>query len=124
MEKRIEIKLENGITLEISAAGQEARDESNLVQVKGTLSIPKGEDNRLLPQFVWGSKVNIINENLRKDWGYEKAGKAFRYRGTYLSGKKWKYVFEEMEKNLREEAQKIITAEEERVQALSDAEKD
>jgi len=67
--------------------------------------------------------LRLLTGAHKKEPNHEKAGKAFRYRVTYLSGKKWKNLFEKMEKHLQEEVQKIINAEEERINALSDAEK-
>jgi len=106
--------------------GQEKECESNCILLHVELRLPayvKGS-NTYLDGTGFGNRLNIFQEGLCTQWGYEgeSGGAIYRWRAKKFTGTLWESLFEEAEEYGRAEVKKIINAIEQRKIALEEAE--
>ena len=104
--------------------GQEEPVKGDNVFVEGALSLPCGASGFLVADLVFGYRIRLMDEHLRRDWGGLDNGGLNRLRVSTHSATRWHIAFADAEKYLRAELQKLLDALEARHAALIQAEEE
>lgn len=94
--------------IKVARVGQDFPSDSDQVVVRGTLFLPKHEENgntyyHLHADLKFGNRCKIMGYPLWDDWGSTTQGDCFRWISETTKADTWKQAFANMEERLETE---------------------